>query len=72
MIRLSLPLACGIFLLLLPAAAEAAGPQLSASRLDQLDKHGYFTPRFKGAVHALINAQPEAVQADAEGKKLRI
>jgi hypothetical protein len=70
-IRKALLAACG-WLLLLPALLRADGPQLSASRLDALDRHGYFTPRFKKAVHALIDAQQEVMQAEATQKKLEI
>jgi hypothetical protein len=56
---------------LLPAAGRGAdGAQLSPERLDMLDARGYFTPKFKEAVHALIDAQQELVRVKAEEAKL--
>jgi hypothetical protein len=70
MIRFSLLLAAGAGLLL-PASLRAAdGPQLSAARLDQLDQRGYFTPKFKAAVHDLVDAQRAAAHAQDQEKKL--
>jgi hypothetical protein len=57
--------------LLLPVGLRAAdGPQLSAARLDQLDQRGYFTPKFKAAVHDLAEAQQAAARALEQQKKL--
>jgi hypothetical protein len=56
---------------LAPAAVRAAdGPQLSPARLDQFDQRGYFTPKFKVAVHKLVEAQQAAAQAQEQEKKL--
>ncbi len=57
--------------LLLPVALRAGdGPQLSAARLDQLDQRGYFTPKFKAAVHNLVAAQQAAGEAKQQEAKL--
>lgn len=72
MIRLSLLLAAGAGLLLTTAVRAADGPQLSAARLDQLDQRGYFTPKFKAAVHDLVDAQQASARAQEQEKKLAI
>jgi hypothetical protein len=58
--------------LLLPAVTLRAGdsPQLSAARLDQLNQRGYFTPKFKAAVHDLVAAQQAAAAAKQQEMKL--
>jgi hypothetical protein len=72
MIRLSPLLVVGAGLLLPLAGRAADGPQLSAARLDQLDQRGYFTPKFKAAVHDLVDAQQAAAQAQEQEKKLAL
>jgi len=44
--------------------------QFSPEHLDLLDKRGYFTPAFKQAVHDLVNAKKDVVNANAAQKKL--
>jgi hypothetical protein len=57
-------------LALVPTSGHAAGPKLSADRLDLLDRRGYFTPAFKQAVHDLVDAKQAVVDAKIEQKKL--
>jgi hypothetical protein len=71
MTRFAFLLAAGAGLLL-PAAVRAADGQLSAARLDQLDQRGYFTPKFKAAVHGLVDAQQAAAAAQEQEKKLAL
>ena len=72
MIRLSLLVVAGAGLLLPGVLRAADGPQLSAARLDQLDQRGYFTPKFKAAVHDLVDAQQASAQAQEQEKKLAV
>jgi hypothetical protein len=69
---LSLGIWAGMLAVALPGRAEEVqlGGQLSPERLDLLDKRGYFTPAFKKAVHDLVEAKKEVVDAKVEEKKL--
>jgi hypothetical protein len=57
--------------IVLPSLVKADAPQLSADRLNLLDERGYFTPTFKAAVHDLVDARQEIVQAKEDEKKAR-
>src|SRR5271163_4617287 len=56
-------------LCLAPIAAHANDKHLSPERLDMLDQRGYFTPKFKAAVHELVNVDTELKQANTEQKE---
>ena len=56
------------FLAVMPGHATAG--QLSPERLDFFDKHGYFTPAFKAAIHELVETRQAVAQARQEEKKL--
>jgi len=55
---------------LTPASGRADSEQISPERLDMVDQLGYFTPRFKSAVHDLVNARHALEQTQAEKTKL--
>ncbi len=56
--------------LLASVSARAEDAQLSAEKLDMLDKRGYFTPAFKKAVHEYIDTNEAIVKTQADTKKL--
>jgi hypothetical protein len=62
---LSIIVLASICLAAIPARADK---ELSPERLDMLDKAGYFTPKFKAAVHDLVNADAELKQANTDQK----
>jgi hypothetical protein len=70
------PLASPLLLALLLALGLASFPlraddgQISAERLDLLDRGGYFTPGFKTAVHGLVNIRTAKAEANAEKARL--
>ena len=51
-------------------SARADDGQLSAGKLDMLDKRGYFTPTFKKALYDYIETREAIVQAKVDAKKL--
>jgi hypothetical protein len=51
-------------------AARADDSELSAGKLDMLDKRGYFTPAFKKAVYDYIETREAIGQTQVETKKL--
>jgi hypothetical protein len=59
-----------VFMSLISLPAHAASGQLSAKRLNVLDRNGCFTPAFKDAVHRLVKARDEVAQTKAEQLKL--
>lgn len=63
----AMPAAAGFFLAQMNGRADA---QLSAERLDVLDKWGCFTPGFKVAVHDLVDAKQAAVTAKKDEAEL--
>jgi hypothetical protein len=63
-----------LLLIVLSLAAipcRAAEPEISADKLNMLDRLGYFTPAFKQAVHDLVAAKQAVVDAKAEEEKLK-
>ncbi len=60
----------GVAFMMAFLSGHAEGSQLSSKRLDIFDKRGYFTPRFKAAVHELVETKQAVVQAREDEIKL--